>query len=206
MKNLLLCFVILAFLNVVVCVAQTSQNKELTEKIDRMYELDQKVQTDIISAIQKKESKEKIKELEKFRDDTFKKHIPILKDIIKKYGVITYDLVGKESSNKFFTLIQHSDSDVKFQNCYLKKAKKYVRSKQISVSRFAYLTDRVNVNSGKPQIYGTQLKYDKPGIPSPKNLKDPQNVNKRRAEVGLETIEEYLKSVAELVKNANNKR
>ena len=65
MKNLLLCFVILAFLNVVVCVAQTSQNKELTEKIDRMYELDQKVQTDIISAIQKKESKEKIKELEK---------------------------------------------------------------------------------------------------------------------------------------------
>ena len=200
MRNKSIYLIAFILLNAVVCFAQTPKNAELAEKINQLYELDQKVQTDIISAINNRKGKEEIGELEKTKDATFKNHISILKEIIKKHGVVTFDLVGKKSSDNFFILVQHSDSDVKFQKCYLKKAKKYVKRKQLSASLFAYLTDRVNINSGKPQIYGTQLKYDTPGVPSPKKIKDPKNVNKRRAAVGLEPIEEYLKSMIELLK------
>ena len=184
---------ILILLNIALCAAQTPQNVELANEINRFYEIDQSVQTDIISAFQKGVSKEKIDELFKVQTDTFKKHIPALKKIVRKHGFPSFELVGREASDNFFTMVQHSDSDIEFQKSFLKKAKTFVKKKQFNARNFAYLTDRVNLNSGKPQIYGTQVTYDAGGQAIPKNLKDAKNVNQKRASVGLEPIEDYLK-------------
>ena len=54
-------------------------------------------------------------------------------------------------------------------------------------SAYARLVDRIALYEGRQQIYGTQF------FPSPmgfyaKDLKDPENVDKRRAEIGLATF------------------
>ena len=54
------------------------------------------------------------------------------------------------------------------------------------------MTDRVEINKGKKQIYGTQVTYNSQGQAYPKPLLDSVNVDKRRAEVGLEPLEQYL--------------
>jgi hypothetical protein len=180
-------------------------NQQLADKINKMYELDQSVQTDIMTAAQNGASKEKLDELYKIKSDTFKKHIPILKKIIAENGYPTYDLIGKEAGDKFFTMIQHCDSDLPFQKKMLKTIEKFVKKKQASGKSFAYLTDRIKINSGKPQIYGTQISYDENGNAFSKKLKDPKNVNKRRMEVGLEPLEDYLKMATEFHQKTNKK-
>lgn len=56
----------------------------------------------------------------------------------------------------------------------------------------AYLPDRVAMNEGRPQIYGTQIGdvEDGEGIPWP--IRDPERLDERRASVGLEPFAEYV--------------
>ena len=185
-----------------ICFGQTNQN--LANKINKMYELDQSVQTDVMIANQNGVTKEKMDELFKKVPETFKKHIPILKQIIAENGYPTYELVGKEAGDNFFTMVQHSDADLQFQKDCLRIIAKLVKKKQANARSFAYLTDRVNINSGKPQIYGTQLDY-KDDKAIPKNLKDPKNVNKRRLEMGLDSLEDYLRKATEFHQQMNKK-
>jgi len=97
------------------CIGQTVKNQSLADQIKKMYELDQKVQTDIVTAFQNGASPEKKDELFKIQSETFKHHIPILKKIISENGYPTYDLIGQEAGNNFFTMVQHSDADLNFQ-------------------------------------------------------------------------------------------
>ena len=88
----------------------------------------------------------------------------------------------------------------------LKLIKKQVDKKQAKANDFAFLTDRVLINSGKEQLYGTQLGYDKDNNAFSKNLQDKENVNKRRKELGMESLEAYLKRATELHKEQNQKK
>ena len=57
-------------------------------------------------------------------------------------------------------------------------------------SSLALLEDRVALRQGKKQIYGSQVwKLDGKWYVQP--LEDPENVDKRRAEVGLQPLNEY---------------
>ena len=61
-------------------------------------------------------------------------------------------------------------------------------------SELALLEDRIAIGKGQKQIYGSQLYQDKKNgkyLLSP--IEDEINVNKRRASVGLGSIEEYVK-------------
>ena len=65
--------------------------------------------------------------------------------------------------------------------------------KNANPSNYAYLVDRVKVNTNKLQIYGTQMILNKDQTSyEPKPVIDPENLNKRRESVGLGTIEEYI--------------
>jgi tetratricopeptide (TPR) repeat protein len=116
-----------------------------------------------------------------------------VKKIFRLYGFLGFEEVGKKGSNNFWLLIQHGDKDPKFQEEVLSEMKKHIERKNANGTDYAYLIDRVNVNMGKPQIYGTQMRRNKEtGITTPIDLFEPEKVNKRRAEVGLGTIEEYI--------------
>jgi len=117
----------------------------------------------------------------------------ILKKIFKEYCFMGIEEVGKQGSSNFWLMMQHCDKDPKFQEEVLSEMKKHIERKNANPSNYAYLIDRVKVNTGKPQVYGTQMILNKDNSSyEPKPVIEPQNLNKRRAEVGLGTIEEYI--------------
>jgi hypothetical protein len=91
-----------------------------------------------------------------------------------------------------FLLVQHADADRPFQKEMLPLVEKAYHAGALRGQEFALLTDRVRVAEGKPQVYGTQAKFQgKEVIPDP--IEDAAQVDKRRAAVGLPPLAEYLK-------------
>jgi hypothetical protein len=118
----------------------------------------------------------------------------VVAKIIKKYGYPNFDLVGEETSNNFWALIQHQDKHINFQDSVVELLKKEVDNNKASKSNYAYLVDRLLVNKKKKQIYGTQMRLNKKGNSyEPEPVRDKKNLNKRRSEMGLVTEEEYIK-------------
>mgnify|MGYP000961775738 FL=1 len=90
-------------------------------------------------------------------------------------------------------MVQHCDFDPDFQKEVLQQMKIEVDKGNALSRNYGLLVDRVNLNTGEKQIYGTQITYNrKTGQAYPRDLEDSLNVNKRRKSVGLEPIEVYL--------------
>jgi hypothetical protein len=116
------------------------------------------------------------------------------KKIFAQYGFPGHDAVGEKGSMNFFLLVQHSDKDPAFQEQVLKALKQQVDRKNAAPRLYAYLLDRVKVNKGEKQVYGTQLRSKKGGAGielAP--VIEPEKLDERRAAVGLPPVAEYLK-------------
>lgn len=122
----------------------------------------------------------------------------LLKDIFAKYGYPNYDLVGEKGSYNFWLLIQHQDRHPAFQDSVLSKMKIEVDANKASVGNYAYLVDRVKVNAGLPQVYGTQMQLNGDGTSyEPRLVIEPSKLNERRKSVGLDSIESYIQQMNE---------
>jgi len=130
----------------------------------------------------------------------FARHQPILEKIVKQYGYPGFRQVGEKSANNFWLLVQHADAHLDFQRRVLGLMLAEVKRKNASPINYAYLTDRGALNTGQPEEYGTQVKYEGSGLGKavPVSLRDPKNVNKRRAAIGMEPLESYLKWMSEM--------
>ncbi len=134
-----------------------------------------------------------------YSDSVFALNEGRLKAIFDKYGFPGYDLVGEKGSNSFWLMVQHCDKDVGFQQEVLKAMKAKLAKHNADPKNFAYLADRVAINTGRKQIYGTQLTYNTDSCQAiPKPLEDSLNVDKRRAAIGLEPIESYLNWMSQM--------
>jgi len=206
MKNKLIPILAIAFL-LFSCKKNTAQkvdsNKKLSMLIDSLYIVDQKVQNDVVEAFQNGITGDSIKTLFANIPLVYKRHLPILKRIVKNNGYPTVKLVGTDSSHNFFMMVQHCDADVEFQSNTLKLISKEVKSGNIKGSDFAFLADRVLLAKGKQQLYGTQVEYEYNKKTFPKNLYKPEECDKRRAKLKMEPLEDYLKTVIELHKKQN---
>ena len=61
---------------------------------------------------------------------------------------------------------------------------------------FAFLTDRILMNQGKPQVYGTQtVIIDGRTLPVP--LQNPREVDALRKSIGMESLDEYMQEHGE---------
>ena len=74
-----------------------------------------------------------------------------------------------------------------------------------SGSAFAYLVDRINLNEGREQVYGTQVIMEQSGTRL-KPCIDIINLDKRRLAVGLSPIKDYLKKCDEVFYEMNKDR
>lgn len=114
-----------------------------------------------------------------------------LKEIIDEYGWPTPEMVGKDGATAAWLIAQHSDLDVAFQERALALMKDAATRGDADPTEVAYLVDRVAINKGQRQTYGTQAGCADGGA-APKPLVDPENVDVRRAAVGLEPLDDYL--------------
>lgn len=169
-------------------------NQELANELKKMAKVDQ-----IAAYIPKGEYKNMSKEeWNSFKDSVYKTHQKRMKQIFDKHGFVGIDLAGEQGSYDFWLMVQHSDHTPEFQKAVLEKMKIEVDNKNASSSNYAFLVDRVNLNTGKPQVYGTQVDYNFDKAQAiPKNLSDKENVNERRKIIGLEPLEVYLNFMSE---------
>jgi len=122
-----------------------------------------------------------------------------LEEIIEQQGLPGVSEVGDDGTQALFLLIQHS-LNLELQRRCLALMETLVRQNEFDAVSLAYLTDRVLVNDGKPQMYGTQGKYAENGIIVPGPIEDEEHVNERRKALMLDTIEEYFKAMNEIYK------
>jgi hypothetical protein len=141
--------------------------------------------------------------------ETIKKNIQLtdslnylqIKKIFLMFGYPNYDLVGEEGSLNFWFLVQHQDQYPDFQERVLQKMEVEANLKKASSVNYAYLVDRVKVNTNKKQVYGTQCKLNKNQTSMIlKPVIRPRNLNKRRKSVGLGSIENYIATMNEINK------
>lgn len=122
-----------------------------------------------------------------------------MKVIIKQYGWPGPELVGQDGTEAAFLLVQHADHE--FQKQMLSKVREAYEGRKLSGQDYALLLDRVLVGEGKRQVYGTQAKpiaQWKGEEPVLQPIKDEENVDKRRAEVGLPPLLEYKKMLQDV--------
>ena len=94
-----------------------------------------------------------------------------------------------------FFIIQHSDGDKQWQKSQLPNIERAVENGDLDGQKYAYLYDRIKINSGEKQLYGTQFSNVDP-INKTVELADTENVedlNKRRMKIGMMPIDMYKK-------------
>lgn len=172
---------------------ESNLNNELIAVLDNVHQLDQKYREEL-QELKKQygwESKEVQDLWEKIHVKDSLNLIKVEK-IIADNGWLGIDIVGEQGNVTLFLVIQHADTETQVK--YLPILREAVKDGKAKASNLALMEDRVLLAQGEKQIYGSQLESDyktNEYIVSP--MIDPDNVDKRRAEVGLKPIAEYIK-------------
>lgn len=110
---------------------------------------------------------------------------------LDKYGWVNASIAGADTAHEFWLLVQHQSLDL--QEKALPRLKKAVDSGTASEADYAYLYDRVQILTGKPQLWGTQTQCGESG-PVLMAVEKPEELDARRAKIGLEAEADYLGS------------
>lgn len=190
MKKLLLFIAVLALIDH--SYGQLKFNKEVAAILETIYDEDQagRIKIDSLQKIYGWQSKE-VQSLigPMIIQDSL--NLIRIKNILDTYGWLGPDEVGKKGSSTIFLVIQHADSLT--QVTYFPVMKEAVKNGKARPQDLALLEDRILTNQGKEQIYGSQVRTNEQGKNEFFPIQDEINVNKRRASVGLQPIEEYAK-------------
>ena len=116
-----------------------------------------------------------------------------VKDILDKYGWPTKEMAGEQGNWTICNVIQHANNSVRIQ--YLPLMRQAVKEKKLEPRFLVRAEDRIATERGDLQIYGGQMKY----YPETKSFNlwpvfEPENIDKRRTEIGLDSIAIFLKN------------
>lgn len=119
------------------------------------------------------------------------RHLQRMKQIVEQRSWPGKSLVGEDGANAAWLLVQHATQDPAFMKRCRDLMKRAMEKGEASPQDFAYLEDRVRLQRGKPQLYGTQFIQDSKGRLVLQPLKDPEDVDERRRKMGLMPLAEY---------------
>lgn len=103
--------------------------------------------------------------------------------------------VGDDAAAAAFLILQHAISRPDLQRRGLGLLLEAIPEGQASTLDAAYLADRIAVFEGGEQVFGTQFDWDAHGLLSPAPIRDPEEVDERRASVGLPPMAETIAHV-----------
>ena len=183
----------LAKLEATIAKAEAHVNQPLKKELAELYRTDQGIRLKIDS-VEKKMGMDAamapalVNEMRTVDE----RNLARLLAIIKQHGWPGKTLVGSEGSTTAFLIIQHADAETQRQ--YLPVLREAAAKGELQKSALALLEDRVLMEQGKPQRYGSQLnanmdtkKYEFYAI------EDEAHVDERRAAMGLEPLADYAK-------------
>ena len=113
-----------------------------------------------------------------------------LKIIIQHIGWPIISEVGRSAALTAFLIIQHSDYDT--QKMYEPMMEAAANKGEANWSELALLIDRIRIHENKPQLYGSQVKFNETTKQyEPEPIDDESNLDLRRSKVGLGTAASY---------------
>jgi hypothetical protein len=174
-------------------IPESKLNKELVAILDTIHQEDQKYREEA-QELEKKYGWESKKVQDVWEIIHVQDSINLIKveKILADYGWLGVDVVGQQGNSTLFLVIQHSNTQTQVK--YLPMLKEAVKNGKAKPSEPALMEDRVLLAQGEKQIYGSQLTMN-----SETNkwelepMIDPDNADKRRSEVGLKPLADYLK-------------
>jgi hypothetical protein len=120
-----------------------------------------------------------------------------LRHVVGEFGWPGLSMVGEEAAQAAWLLVQHSPDDAFMREC-LELLRRAVERADAPPWQLAYLEDRVRLQDGREQLYGTQLWSPTGGRPvEPWPIEDVEGLDRRRSAVGLGPFDEYLRQMAE---------
>ena len=174
-----------------------TQDETLRAELREMHRVDQELRKKWVEAGDEQELASQVIEVDQ-------KNTARMKEIINTHGWPGNTLVGEDGANAAWLLVQHADQDRPFQKrCLALMAA--AGAEEVSQSDLAYLVDRVRVGDGQPQVYGTQFWTDESGQFGPRPIEDEALVDERRADVGLESLAEYKKTMMDIYQKGQPK-
>ncbi|MFJ6383183.1 DUF6624 domain-containing protein [Kitasatospora sp. NPDC092039] len=119
------------------------------------------------------------------------RHGDRLAEIMAAHGWPTGRTVGPEAARAAWLVAQHADRQLDVQRRAAELMGEAVARGEASARDLAFLQDRLAVNEGREQRYGTQIGAVADGRPVPWPCEEPERLDERRAAVGIEPFDEY---------------
>src|SRR5499426_1887035 len=176
----------------------TSSSDAVRRELVRMGEDDQKRRQEMMDLMDRMAGSDSEKMAKRWKqaverqNDLDGKNRQRLDEIVKSNGWPKRSVFGEDASGVAFLIVQHAELD--YQKKYLPLIKEAVAQKEARQSDLAMLEDRILTREGKKQTYGTQIRLNQTTqrmelYP----IEDEENVDARRARVGLEPLAQYVK-------------
>jgi len=172
--------------------AEANLNRPLAAQLDSVYIEDQKYRLQIVD-IEKKYGWQSREMKAHWKLINEKDSINLIKitSILDTSGWLGAEVIGQEGNAALFLVIQHADLAVQVK--YLPMMREAVKKGTAAASSLALLEDRVALRLGRKQIYGSQIGRDlATKLYYVQPLDDPDHVDRRRAEVGLPPLADYV--------------
>ena len=166
------------------------QNQALADELNAMYAADQEVRGRWIKDQQNPALMDEMKDLST-------KQVARLREIIKQYGWPGRTLVGQKGSNAAWTIAQHGGKE--FMHETLPLMKEAVDKGELPGGSYATSVDRTRIQDGLKQIYGSQFNT-RDGKCEPLPIEDPEHVDERRHEMGLQPLADYTNALCSMYK------
>ena len=173
---------------------KTCINKSLIAQLDTIHQEDQKYRLRINELLKKSRSESENMELITLHESMNEKdsiNLVKVEILLNKYGWLGADVLGEQGNKTLFYVIQHSDLETRLK--YLPMMRDAVKKGNAKGKHFVLLEDRVAMEQGNRQIYGSQIVIDGDRF-YVHPIIEPEKVNERRSLVGLPPIEDYVKN------------
>lgn len=149
-------------------------------------EIDQRLRQALMAATTEEQSREFGAKLRLVDED----NTAFLKAWIADHGWPQISEVGDKVAFNSWLLAQHADHDPAFQEDVLQRMAVLVEKGEAKAKEYAYLWDRVAIAQNRPQRYATQGACQGSHW-EPADLEEPEQIEARRAEMGLGSLDVY---------------
>jgi hypothetical protein len=166
-------------------------NMDLVNQLDPIYESDQEIRREYreLSEKYERDDPEMQTFFKRWRETDSINEVKVTA-ILDEHGWLGSDVIGGRGNSTLFLVIQHAPLET--QEKYLPMMRQAVKDGNAFGSQLALLEDRIEIRNNRHQIYGSQMakmKGNDQYVVMP--LKDPMNVDKRRAEIGMSPLNDY---------------
>lgn len=173
--------------------AEAKINQPLRRELAEIRELDQEPRHSVLATYKKFGPKSpQMDSLNQIIIRADARNLPRVTAIIDQYGWPGKSLVGSSGSSTAFLVIQHSNLPT--MQKYLPLMRQAAAKGELDKRNLALVEDRVLTYQNKPQLYGSQYRYNSTtGQPEFFPIADEAHVDERRASMGLEPLADYAR-------------